>query len=411
MKILHLLSQRPDFTGSGIYLQNIMSEAAKKGHQNFLVAGVPFESQALPPGMSKENCLFVTFSGGDLSYAVAGMSDVMPYQSSRFRDLSLSEIEEYEQAFSHRIQEALERWQPDIIHSHHLWLMSATARKAAPHLPMVTTCHSTDLRQFINCPHLRSRVEEPCRNIDRVLSLSGEQAKEISKLYTIARDRITVTGGGFKAGLFFPGEKLVPPPVHIIYAGKLSRAKGVPWLLESLARMPHLPIHLHLVGQGTGHEDEECRMLAGKLQCPVTLHGRVTQDVLADLMGRSHLFVMPSFFEGLPLVLLEALASGCRVVTTDLAGCRELLKDADKDLAELVALPPLQEVDNPFAEDMEQLTVQLAAALERKVHEILKTPNLKNEVVGAITAQYIWPAVFAKIEEVYHQVQPATSCK
>ena len=405
MKILHLLSQCPDFTGSGIYLQNIMREAEKKGHRNFLVAGVPFEGQVMPPAMGKENCRFVTFSGGDLSYPVAGMSDVMPYQSSRFRDLSLAEIAHYEQAFSRQIEGALGQWQPDIIHSHHLWLMSVTARKTAPHLPMVTTCHSTDLRQFINCPHLRSRVAEPCRKIDRVLALSGEQAGEISRLYSIASDRISVTGGGFKADLFFAREKPLPPPVHIIYAGKLSRAKGVPWLLESLARMPQLPIHLHLVGQGSGHEDEECRMLAGKLQFPVTLHGRVAQDVLADLMGRSHLFVLPSFFEGLPLVLLEALASGCRVVTTDLAGCRELLKDVNKEFADLVTLPSLQEVDNPFPENMEQLTIDLAAALERKVHEILKTPQLANEVAGSIIAHYTWPSVFTKIEEVYYQVQ------
>lgn len=405
MKILHLLSQRPDFTGSGIYLQNIMSEAHNKGHQNFLIAGVPAAGPSLPPALTKESCRFVTFSGGDLPYAVAGMSDVMPYQSSRFRDLDTKAIESYQKAFAKQIKNGLEAWEPDIIHSHHLWLMSATARLTAPHLPMVTTCHSTDLRQFINCPHLRSRVEEPCRGIDRVMSLSKQQARAISKLYGIGSDRITVTGGGFKSELFFPREKPTPPPVQIIYAGKLSRAKGVPWLLQSLTRLPQLPIHLHLVGQGTGQEDEECRLLAGQLQCPVTLHGRVAQESLAKLMGKSHLFVLPSFFEGLPLVLLEALASGCRVITTDLPGCRELLNDADPDMVELVALPPMDEVDNPNPEDMGQLTATLAAALERMVQRILQTPNLKNDAISTITTQYSWPAIFNTVEAVYRKVQ------
>lgn len=411
MKILHLISQCPDFTGSGIYLQNIMREAEKMGHQNFLLAGVPFESQTIPPGMNRENCQFVTFSGGDLPFAIPGMSDVMPYQSSRFRDLSITELEAYERAFADRIKEALERWRPEIIHSHHLWLMSATARKTAPHLPMVATCHSTDLRQFINCPHLRNRVTDPCRKIDKIMSLSREQAMEITQLYNIPDARMTVTGSGFQAGLFFSREKPAPPPVQIIYAGKLSRAKGVPWLLGSLARLTHLPIHLHLVGQGAGLEDEECRLLAGKLKCPVTLHGRVSQNVLADLMGKSHLFVLPSFFEGLPLVLLEALASGCRVIATGLAGCRELLKDADKDLAEMVELPPLQDVDNPFPEDMEKLTANMAKTLERKIREILEASDLTKNVAGAITARYSWPAIFTKIENVYQQAQPAISCR
>ena len=170
MKILHLLSQRPDFTGSGIYLQNIMREAEKKGHRNFLIAGVPLNGPPAPPGIKRDNCTFVTFSGGDLPYPVAGMSDVMPYTSSRFRDLNHAGIKEYERAFSSRIQEAIGKWSPDIIHSHHLWLMSATARKIAVDPPMVTTCHSTDLRQFINCPHLRKHVKEPCRKIDRILA-------------------------------------------------------------------------------------------------------------------------------------------------------------------------------------------------------------------------------------------------
>ena len=43
MKILHLLSQRPEATGSGIYIQAMIREAARRGHENFLLAGVPQE--------------------------------------------------------------------------------------------------------------------------------------------------------------------------------------------------------------------------------------------------------------------------------------------------------------------------------------------------------------------------------
>ena len=40
MKILHIISQRPDSTGSGIYLQHILAEAAAAGHRNMLLCGV-----------------------------------------------------------------------------------------------------------------------------------------------------------------------------------------------------------------------------------------------------------------------------------------------------------------------------------------------------------------------------------
>jgi hypothetical protein len=87
VRILHLLSQRPECTGSGIYLQNIIDQAAAAGHRNFLVAGIPLDSPPRLACIDGEHCSFVTFSGGDLPFPVPGMSDVMPYASSRFRDL------------------------------------------------------------------------------------------------------------------------------------------------------------------------------------------------------------------------------------------------------------------------------------------------------------------------------------
>ncbi len=402
MKILHLLSQCPDFTGSGIYLQNIICEAAKKGHRNFLLAGVPLGQEIYPVGTNDKNCRFVTFSGGNLPFTIPGMSDVMPYPSSRFYDLSLAEIEAYENAFSVALTKVINEWKPDIIHSHHLWLMSSIARKTAPNLPLVCNCHSTDLRQYLNCPHLRDRVKEACGKIDKILALSKIQAAEITNLLAIPAERIAIVGGGFKADLFFQREKPLPPPVHVMYAGKLSRAKGVVLLLNSLAKIPHLPIHLHLVGQGSGEEDAECRQLADKLRCPVSLHGRVSQPELAELMGKSHLFILPSFFEGLPLVLLEALASGCRVISTDLAGCKELLQGMENTFAELLPLPPLEKVDAPFPKDMPELTRKLAKAIERKTHEIQTNPANTDNRVRARIAQYTWPAIFADIEKNYH---------
>lgn len=54
MRILHLLSQRPDATGSGIYVQAMLREARAKGHQNFLVAGIDPEGCDLPADISED---------------------------------------------------------------------------------------------------------------------------------------------------------------------------------------------------------------------------------------------------------------------------------------------------------------------------------------------------------------------
>jgi glycosyltransferase involved in cell wall biosynthesis len=407
MRILHLLSQRPECTGSGIYLQNIIGQAAAAGHRNFLVAGIPLNA---PPRLScidEDHCSYVTFDGGDLPFPVPGMSDVMPYASSRFRDLNAAEIEAYRAAFARRIGQAAAIFQPEMIHTHHLWLMSSLARQLQPELPMVVTCHSTDLRQYLNCPHLRPMVEGPCRAMDLVMALSAHQAERITGLYQIPGVRIRVVGGGYDDTLFFRGEKEPAPLVHILYAGKLSRAKGVVWLLRALMRLENLPAHLHLAGSGSGEEEAECQALAGRLAGRVTLHGRLPQEQLAALMRKSHLFILPSFYEGLPLVLLEALASGCRVVATDLPGCRELLGAGDPDLVELLALPPLKGVDAPCPEDEPGLEALLAECLARQVRRIMASPTPDQAAAARLTAPCNWRAVFARVAAVYEEVLSA----
>ena len=66
-------------------------------------------------------------------------------------------------------------------------------------------------------------------------------------------------------------------------------------------------------------------MLAKELGEKVRVCGVLSQKSLAKVRRHSHILVLPSFYEGLPLVILEGLASGCRIVATDLPGNKEIL--------------------------------------------------------------------------------------
>jgi len=69
--------------------------------------------------------------------------------------------------------------------------------------------------------------------------------------------------------------------------------------------------------------------------------------------------VLPSFFEGLPLVIFEGLASGCRIITTNLSGLDEIFGKAQKDTINLIQLPPLETIDRPYQEDEAMLVNRL----------------------------------------------------
>lgn len=400
MRILHLLSQHPEATGSGISLQNIINQAALRGHDNFLVAGVSEKSMPVA-GLTDDKCCFVQFGRPPLDFLIPGMSDVMPYPSSRFRDLKRREIDSYEQSFGDAVLEAADRFRPELVHSHHLWLLTAAVRRVLPSIPLVTSCHSTDLRQLLLCPHLRERVVPECRRVDRVLALGEEQRARIVELYGIAQEKIDIVGGGFDLSRFLFSKKHGSGPVRILYAGKLSLAKGVDWLLLTMASLGDSDVHLHLAGSGSGEEEHLCLELAARLGSRVTVHGRMEQVELAELMRCCHIFVLPSFYEGLPLVLLEALASGCRLVATALPGTRELLHGVPPALARLVELPPMRQVDRPDEGELPKLVERLAAAIEGMVREVRSEASPSATLCRELAEPFGWPAVFARIEQGY----------
>ena len=403
LKILHLISQHPESTGSGFYLQNIIRHAATAGHHNLLIAGTTGDRTPKIPGIDRDCCRFVRFADGDLNFAIPGMSNVMPYPSSRFDTLTVGQLTAYERAFTETIRRVDLEFSPDILHSHHLWLVSSVARRVLPDIPMVTSCHSTDLRQFVQCPHLRERVLPHCLKIDRVLALSHDQAEKIRKIYGIATERIDIVGGGYDKELFIPGIKEQAPPINLLYAGKLSLAKGVDWLLQTFIGLQDPRLHLHIAGSGSGEETRQCLHFAELAGAGVTVHGRINQQELARLMGSCHIFVLPSFYEGLPLVLLEALAAGCRIIATDLPGCRELLAGAGPDLVTFVNLPALSTIDRPDPKDWDILQTRLAAAITGMADRVRIAPSPSLAEISRITSVFSWQEVFKRILSSYEK--------
>ncbi|MFH1156884.1 MAG: glycosyltransferase family 4 protein [Pseudomonadota bacterium] len=401
MKILHVISQTPDHTGSGKYIQAVMSCAAKRGYESRLVAGIQDDFCLDPVILPQDRACYVRFRSGSIDFPLPGMSDVMPYDSTVFSSMTPSQLGCYDQAFETAIRREVHCFKPDIIHTHHLWLVSAITRRSCPDIPMVTTCHGTCLRQSCLCPEIFREQSDFIKKIDRIMALSPTQKQEIVRTHAIPPNRIDVVGGGFNDALFFWGKKNDPDPVELVYAGKLSRAKGVIWLLRALNRIGTRCFRLHLAGGGSGPEKQICLDLAKALGDRVKVHGALDHMSLAQLMRRSHVFVLPSFYEGLPLVLIEALASGCRVLTTALPGTLEVVGGGNSPWVTLLNLPVLETIDRPFRKDEEELEIQLATALDNVIHAALKEPSPDRETSRVLTQRFTWDSVFDRIEKTY----------
>lgn len=397
MKFLHMLSQRPECTGSGFFFQAMLRESAMQGHKNYALCGVTRETiphEKVFHGAEKD---YILFQGDDLPFPVAGMSDVMPYKSSRFQDLSKKQLDLYKSIFQKKITKAIDKFKPDILLCHHLWIMTSIAKQAFPHIPVAAISHGTDLRQIKNCPEIAHEILEHLGNIDIIYALSDFHKKEISQICSIPQSKIEISGSGFNDEIFHFQEKPEPKPVNILYAGKLAGAKGVPWLLETIKRLDDLDYHLYLAGSGTGKDLETCQMLASQSPDKVTLLGSLDHKNLADYMKKSHIFVLPSFFEGLPLVILEAIACGCRVVTTDLHGAVELAGGKNNNIINFIELPPLETIDKPRKEDFPYL-INL---LEKRLRQAISSARVSSpdfDSTKKLISHYKWKRVYNRID-------------
>ena len=116
---------------------------------------------------------------------------------------------------------------------------------------------------------------------------------------------------------------------RLVFVGRLAAVKGVPVLLDALARLRSTgrQVTLTLVGDGEDRAWIEARIKALDLGDAVTITGYQSQEAVAGHLAASDVFVLPSFAEGLPVVLMEAMAARLPVVTTRIAGIPELVED------------------------------------------------------------------------------------
>ena len=122
-----------------------------------------------------------------------------------------------------------------------------------------------------------------------------------------------------------------PPPAGqgLLFVGRLAAAKGVPVLIGAMAqiRAAHPGAHLVLIGDGPDRARLEDQVRRLGLTDAVRFAGYQNQDEVADALARSAIFVLPSFAEGVPVVLMEAMAARRPVVATRIAGIPELVED------------------------------------------------------------------------------------
>lgn len=153
------------------------------------------------------------------------------------------------------------------------------------------------------------------------------------------RHTVQMVPNGVDIETYAPGAPREGDRLRLLFAGRLVEQKGVRHILEAAAQLrtgPGVPVEVVVVGAGP--EEAALRRLAGALGVAqqVRFAGWVSRAAMPQEYRSADVFVLPSYEEGMANVVLEAMASGLPVVTTDIYGNRDLITDQQEG----ILIPP-----------------------------------------------------------------------
>ena len=177
----------------------------------------------------------------------------------------------------------------------------------------------------------RQMLAEKIRAADFLCCISSFARSQLMMLSPYEHwSKFVVSPLGVDPEIFAPKpERAAPETFEILCVGRLTPAKGQHILIDAVERLTQegRQVRLRLVGSGpdeTSLREHAARSEAG--EC-VIFEGAINQDRIRDFYAAADAFCLPSFAEGLPVVLMEAMAMELPCVTTHIAGIPELIRD------------------------------------------------------------------------------------
>ncbi|MGC9004161.1 MAG: glycosyltransferase [bacterium] len=221
-------------------------------------------------------------------------------------------------------------YRPDVIHAHEYTAgVPATMLGRRYGIPVVISEHWTgfatgkvSIVKFIKAKFAFERADIVC-------PVSDSLRRSIERLGIKANFR--VVPNVVDTSLFYPAGFNSPKKQrkNLLVVALLTHQKGISYLLEALAILKgnRSDFRLDIVGDGPlrGEYEEMVRRYA--LSEFVQFHGLKPKREVAEFMRRSDLFILPSLYENLPCVLIEAMASGLPIVATNVGGIPEIVSE------------------------------------------------------------------------------------
>jgi glycosyltransferase involved in cell wall biosynthesis len=234
----------------------------------------------------------------------------------------------------------------DLLHAHWVVPNGLVSAPLATRVPLAIGLHGSDvfiaerplIRRFVGRALGRSRLVTGCSPelVDRVCALGFERERARVIPYGVDTEKFSPGDDrqtSWRAELGIPADAVVGLSV-----GRMVTKKGYHVLMETLAEVMALDPDLHLVLAGGGARLEELERAASPWRDRVHFPGAVLRDALPDLYRAADFFLLPAVHDakgnvdGLPNVILEAMATGLPVVASRISGIPLAITDGIEGL-------------------------------------------------------------------------------
>jgi glycosyltransferase involved in cell wall biosynthesis len=237
-----------------------------------------------------------------------------------------------------RLRRLIAAWRPDVVHAHGLRAGALTAIAAAfirpgvyhPRPGLVVTVHNAPAAGGVTGAVYRVLELIVARSADSVLCVSQDLEERMRAISARRVGRALVPAGAVAAGAVsaetravasWPGDPDLGRPI-VLAVGRLAAQKGFGTLLEAAAMWRDTRPEPLLVIVGEGPLETSLKKQAARFRLDARFPGH--RDDVPALLAAAAVFVLPSMWEGQPLILQEALRAGVPIVATRVGGTPDL---------------------------------------------------------------------------------------
>lgn len=284
-----------------------------------------------------------------------------------------------------------------LTHAHYAFptgVLSFIAKKVFK-IPYVVTLHGGDIDKMAKKnANIKKMTKRILTNASRVIVVGERLKEEVVRDFNVAAENVEVLSMGVDTSVFkkLPQEEVrntlnIPVDENVIlFVGNVIREKGVSELIQAYGKVKkqNKKSRLYIVGsqRDTQYIEALTELIQRENIHDVYFHEPVAQKQLAEWMAAADVLALPSYHEGFGLVALEAMATGTRVVASDVGGLSYLLKDGAGILT-----PP-----------------KAVEALAEGLHQALQDQEIQTEKMDEMVEKHATKNIIKEIQAIYEDV-------